>query len=67
MDNTKLIHNAIAALEHASADEKEALAEILHVEGFGGREDRVSDTASAQALANERLAWLREQREEGLR
>jgi hypothetical protein len=67
MDNTKLINDAIAVLAHASAEEKEALAEIFDVEGFGGREDRVRDATSAQALANERLAWLREQREEGLR
>lgn len=44
---------------------REALAEIYLSEGFGGA--AVGSRAEAEALVADRLAWLRDQRAEGLR
>ncbi len=49
---------AIRALADATQEEKEALVEILDVEGFGGREDLTM--ASAEEVAADRLQWLRD-------
>jgi hypothetical protein len=51
----------------ASEEEIGALREILHVEGFGGREDKATTMRAAHRIATERMIWLRGQREEGLR
>lgn len=71
----KLIHEAIDKLENWPDDfqppvthqEVAALHEIYNSEGFGGRENVVQNTRNAKALAEDRLIWLREMREEGLR
>jgi hypothetical protein len=67
-----MLRAAIRALDmqvepRVNADEREALLEILHVEGFGGREDNVATKTEAEYVAIERLLWLRGQRQEGMR
>ena len=66
MTHEELLDAAIAALD-CSDDERTGLIEILDVEGFGGRENDATDSASATAVAEERLEWLRQQHAEGLR
>lgn len=62
------VREAILHLRYCSTDDEvDALLEIYSVEGFGGREDYVRDRASARALAEDRLDWLRGQRDEGHR
>lgn len=61
------LEKQIAAMLGATIEEKDALLIILATEGFGGREDRAVDPQSALEVAEERLDWLRGQREEGLR
>lgn len=51
----------------ATEGEIGSLREILHVEGFGGREDRAVTARAASRIAAERLHWLRDMRSEGLR
>jgi hypothetical protein len=63
---TEILRKAIEALD-AETVEREALLDILHTEGFGGREDRATDETSAREIAEERLDWYRGQIEEGLR
>lgn len=65
----KTIHNLRTAINglNANEDEINALQDILHEEGFGGREDAAVNPTRALEIARERLAWLRGQREEGLR
>ena len=65
----KTIHNLRTAINglDASEDEINALQDILHVEGFGGREDGARNLTFALEIARERLAWLRDMRDEGLR
>lgn len=63
---TNLLESAVRSLQ-ALENEKEHLLNILWDEGFGGREGGVADESSARDLAEERLAWLREQRNEGSR
>lgn len=60
-----LIHQAINDLDD-SAD-SETLREIFIREGFGGRENGAVDEYTADLIVEERLAWLRDQHEEGLR
>jgi hypothetical protein len=60
------MRRAIVNLSDATEEEKDTLTTILHVEGFGGRED-TAYTDTAREIAKERLAWLRQQRAEGLR
>lgn len=66
MTTQEWLRRAIVGLD-ASEEEKDALTEILHVEGFGGREDDAGNYQMAREIAQERLVWLRSQREEGLR
>lgn len=61
------IREAIRSNLDATQKEKDSLAEIFVVEGFGGREDRVRTFAQAERLVSERFAWLRGQKEEGFR
>ena len=61
-----LLTDALNALD-CTDEERAGLLEILDVEGFGGREDDVTDSASAAAVAEERLEWLRQQHREGTR
>lgn len=66
----RLIRFAIRRLydnDEIDNDEKKALLEIWNVEGFGGREDNAVDETTAVEVVRERLAWLRDMREEGLR
>ena len=58
---------SIRGLLDATKDEKETLLEILDQEGFGGRENEARSEADCDALAEERLEWLRQQRKEGVR
>jgi hypothetical protein len=68
MDNqTKEIFKAIDSLVDASRDEKEALKEIFDIEGFGGAEWYCINSDDYRELAVRKLAWLRDQRAEGLR
>lgn len=60
------IFQAIVSID-ATEKEKQALSEIFHVEGFGSDEDYVMSFKDAQRLAVEKLAWLRDQIEEGFR
>jgi hypothetical protein len=62
-EQTQSVFAAIDQLPDASAEEKDALKQIFQVEGFGGAEDHDDH----DELARERLAWLRQQRAEGLR
>jgi hypothetical protein len=62
-----MLQKQIAAMLGASIEEKDALLEILQVEGFDGREDKVTDEESALRVAEDRLEWLREQRNEAVR
>ena len=64
MNTIENLRRAIVNLD-ATEEEKDALTEILHVEGFGGREDNAGNVAMARPIAEERLAWLRDQRREG--
>ncbi len=66
MDAIENLRRAIVHLD-ATENEKDALTEILHVEGFGGREDGAGNVPMAREIAIERLEWLRDMREQGLR
>lgn len=61
-----LLHHEIDRLDESdlagSAEEKDALHEILTVEGFGGRENDVTTFDAAREVAVERLAWYRSAR-----
>ena len=59
----KMLEVAIGSLR-ATEDECSSLCEILFVEGFGGREDRVQNEEQAREVAEERLEWFRQQRRE---
>lgn len=56
---SELVRAAIKGLSGSTEAEREALFEIFHYEGFGGREDSVGDAAEAESLAQNRLAWWR--------
>lgn len=60
-----LVEQSIRRL--AASETREALLEILVVEGFGGREYDVLTEAQADTLVRERMEWLRDQRAEGRR
>ncbi len=62
----KLLEAAIGSLR-ANHDELSTLVEILYDEGFGGREYEITNEEQARELAEERLAWLRQARREGVR
>ena len=66
MKNERRLRLAIHGLD-ATEDEKNALLEILHVEGFGGMEDCATGFWVAKEIAQDRLEWLRHQREDGFR
>lgn len=51
----------------ATEEERDALLEVFHVEGFGGAERHVDTRGEALDLAIDRLDWLRAMREEGVR
>ena len=67
----KMTHEAIDALgafpddfdPPVTSEEIATLHELYRFQGFGGLENRMSNTVDAQTLARERLAWLREIRQ----
>jgi hypothetical protein len=72
METNERLDHAIADLGRraggpASEEEIGALRDILHVEGFGGREDSATTMRAARKIAKERMTWLRNQRAEGMR
>ena len=61
-NSTDLLTAAIDALD-CTDHERQGLQEILDIEGFGGREAEVVDVLSAKAVAENRLSWFRETRD----
>ena len=56
--------DAVEALEKASPEEKEALLDILHDEGFGGAENEITNAEQARELAEEKWEWYRSVRKQ---